>query len=73
MNPSVYIYRVIQKILESRFKWIFILFVLIYLISPIDFVPDFPIFGYIDDGVLLVLVLHALFNTPKKNTPTKTD
>ena len=36
-------------------------FVLLYLISPIDLVPDFiPLIGYADDAVVLIVVLRSL-------------
>jgi uncharacterized membrane protein YkvA (DUF1232 family) len=35
---------------------------LVYLISPIDLIPDFiPIAGYLDDLVIVPLLLHAAF------------
>ncbi len=35
---------------------------LLYLISPIDLIPDFiPILGYLDDIVLVPLLLHVAF------------
>jgi uncharacterized membrane protein YkvA (DUF1232 family) len=38
------------------------LFSLIYLLSPIDLIPDFiPLFGYLDDLVIVPLLLHISF------------
>ena len=35
---------------------------LLYLISPIDLIPDFiPVFGYVDDIVVAPLLLHVAF------------
>ncbi len=41
--------------------WIIILSIL-YIVSPIDLIPDFiPILGWIDDGVILSLLASELF------------
>jgi uncharacterized membrane protein YkvA (DUF1232 family) len=40
---------------------LFVGFLLLYLISPIDLIPDFiPVVGWIDDLVVTALVLHYL-------------
>jgi len=37
-------------------------FALLYLISPIDLIPDFiPVVGYVDDIVIAPLLLHVAF------------
>jgi uncharacterized membrane protein YkvA (DUF1232 family) len=38
------------------------IFALVYLISPIDLIPDFiPVAGYLDDLVIVPLLLHIAF------------
>lgn len=38
-----------------------LVFLLIYLASPIDLVPDFvPVLGYADDAVIVALVLRSV-------------
>src|SRR5712664_291642 len=37
-------------------------FALLYLVSPLDFIPDFiPVAGYLDDLVIVPLLLHISF------------
>ena len=47
--------------LDGIVKWIIIAVLALYIISPIDFIPDFiPVVGWIDDivaGIVLLLVL----------------
>lgn len=46
-------------------KWIlriFILFIIAYMLSPIDLIPDFiPVIGYLDDAVLIPLLIFIAF------------
>ncbi len=55
---------------EFRLDWgtkAKILFALIYFISPIDFIPDFiPGIGYLDDAVVLMLVIRSLGEAVKR-------
>lgn len=38
-------------------RWVVVIGSLVYLISPLDIVPDvIPIFGWVDDGVLATLL-----------------
>ena len=38
-------------------------FAIIYLISPVDLIPDFiPIAGYLDDLVIVPFLLHIAYN-----------
>lgn len=47
-----------KLIRESKYRWIVIIGSLIYLISPIDLLPDIvPIVGQIDDVVILTLLV----------------
>jgi len=49
---------------DPRVDWwrkVLLVFVLAYLISPIDLVPDFvPIAGQLDDAILVVLAIRVL-------------
>ena len=37
---------------------------IIYLISPLDFVPDIiPVAGFVDDLLILVIILNKIINT----------
>lgn len=46
---------------HPKYRWWIILGTLVYLISPIDIVPDFiPIAGQIDDVMILTLLLNEV-------------
>jgi uncharacterized membrane protein YkvA (DUF1232 family) len=55
---------------EYRFDWATrakVIFALLYFISPIDVVPDFiPGVGFIDDAVVLALVVRSLGEAVKR-------
>ena len=43
---------------DSKYRWAIIIASALYILSPIDLAPDFlPIVGWIDDGVVLTLLL----------------
>ena len=43
---------------DSKYRWAIIIASALYILSPIDIAPDFlPIVGWIDDGVVLTLLL----------------
>lgn len=47
-----------QTIRNPKYRWWLILGSLLYLFSPLDISPDFlPIVGWIDDGVVLSLLV----------------
>ena len=47
-----------------RWRKIFLALVLVYLVIPIDLVPDFiPVAGQLDDAVLVWLALRGLWQT----------
>lgn len=50
---------------ESRNAWIIAALGLVYAISPIDFIPDIPVVGWIDDFFVLSA---ALLNLWEKST-----
>ncbi len=46
---------------NPKYRWVVILGSLFYLFSPLDISPDvFPILGWIDDGLLVTLVVTEL-------------
>ncbi|MEM8610856.1 MAG: YkvA family protein [Cyanobacteria bacterium P01_H01_bin.105] len=46
---------------NPKYRWLIIFGTLTYLLSPIDISPDvFPIVGWIDDGILVTLLLAEL-------------
>jgi uncharacterized membrane protein YkvA (DUF1232 family) len=58
-----------------RFDWATrakVIFGLLYFVSPIDFVPDFvPGVGFIDDAVVLTLVVRSLGEAVKRYRQSK--
>lgn len=43
---------------NQKYRWLIVVGTLIYLLSPVDIVPDFiPIIGWIDDGILVALLV----------------
>ncbi len=43
---------------DSKYRWLIIIASALYILSPIDIAPDFlPIVGWIDDGIVLTLLL----------------
>lgn len=50
-----------QVIRNPRYRWWIILGTVVYLVSPIDVIPDFlPILGQIDDVVILTLLVSEV-------------
>ncbi len=46
---------------NSQYRWVIIVGTLLYLISPIDLLPDFiPLVGQIDDGIIVTLLVAEL-------------
>lgn len=46
---------------DSKYRWVIIVGTLLYLISPIDLLPDFiPLIGQIDDGIIVTLLVAEL-------------
>jgi uncharacterized membrane protein YkvA (DUF1232 family) len=71
MNP-LQIYR--SLIENPQTRMIVVVITLIYLFSPIDFIPDFiPILGQIDDGVLIIFLISALLQYAPKISIKKPD
>jgi uncharacterized membrane protein YkvA (DUF1232 family) len=47
-----------QTIRHPKYRWWIVLGTLLYLWSPLDFLPDvFPILGWIDDGLIATLLV----------------
>jgi uncharacterized membrane protein YkvA (DUF1232 family) len=47
-----------KLIRESKFRWLLIVGSALYILSPFDISPDFlPIVGWIDDGLVLTVLL----------------
>jgi uncharacterized membrane protein YkvA (DUF1232 family) len=60
---------VIQLLKNQKTRWIAIILVALYIISPIDIIPDFiPIFGLFDDGILLsaIIMIFRKINSIRK-------
>lgn len=68
--------KVIQHFVHSnirnpKYRWALITASLFYLVSPIDFVPDFmPVLGWLDDGMVVTLLATELsqFLVERRNT-----
>jgi uncharacterized membrane protein YkvA (DUF1232 family) len=47
-----------STIRNPQYRWWIVLGTIVYLLSPIDFLPDvFPILGWIDDGLIATLLV----------------
>ena len=59
MNFTQVIYDQYRNLIrDSKYRWAIIIASALYILSPIDIAPDFlPIVGWIDDGVVLTLLL----------------
>ncbi len=61
---------------NPNYRWLIILGTLAYLLSPIDISPDvFPLIGWIDDGILITLLIAEVaqlfqggFNQPNQTS-----
>ncbi len=60
------IFKLIQHFVRNnlrnpKYRWALILGSLLYLVSPIDFAPDFmPVLGWLDDGMVVTLLASEL-------------
>ena len=55
--------RLIRDERVGTHRKLFIAGIIAYVISPIDIIPDFiPVFGYLDDLVLIAIALNLIFN-----------
>ena len=64
----------LKKLLEDKKKrWIVIIIASIYVLSPIDFLPEIfiPGVGLIDDGVVLAIIVGELVKIRKKEKQKK--
>ncbi len=66
-----------KLIRESKFRWLIIVGSALYILSPFDISPDFlPIVGWIDDGLVLTLLLtevSAILMEKVKEKKTEAD
>ena len=71
MNP----HQIYKSLIENQqTRTIVIIITLIYLFSPVDFIPDFiPFLGQIDDGVLIIFFISALLQYVPKSPNQKSD
>jgi uncharacterized membrane protein YkvA (DUF1232 family) len=64
-----------QMLNNPRYRWWIVLGSLVYLLSPVDLLPDvFPVVGWIDDGLiatLLVSEISQMVLTSLKNKTSK--
>ncbi|MCK4835261.1 MAG: DUF1232 domain-containing protein [Candidatus Aminicenantes bacterium] len=61
----------VDKEISSLYKS-YILIALAYLVSPIDIIPDFiPITGFVDDLLVMVIILNKIINSQDKNVLNK--
>lgn len=69
LNAEVYALYLSARHPEVRwYVPLLLAFVIGYAISPIDFIPDLvPVFGFLDDVVLVTLGLHAAYRSVSKN------
>ncbi|MGC1310213.1 MAG: YkvA family protein [Phormidesmis sp.] len=65
---------------HTKYRWVVILGTLFYLVSPLDISPDmFPIIGWIDDGVVVSLLIAEVSQLMteqlkrKRQTPTNAE
>ena len=69
INTEIYALYLLTR--DSRVKWyvgLLLAFVLGYAISPIDLIPDLtPVFGFLDDVVVVVLGIHTAYRMVAKN------
>ncbi|HSM82157.1 MAG TPA: YkvA family protein [Nodosilinea sp.] len=82
MNSSVQsFYTWYKNTLENpKYRWLLAGATLLYLLSPIDFAPDFiPIIGWIDDAVVASMFIGAMSQivlsglTSKRQTGLRSD
>lgn len=46
---------------HTKYRWLVILGTLLYLVSPLDISPDvFPVLGWIDDGLVVSLLISEV-------------
>jgi uncharacterized membrane protein YkvA (DUF1232 family) len=64
MNPIQFYTNLLQN---PKYKWWVVGLTIIYIVSPVDVIPDFILpFGIIDDGALIFLMVKALLAGRRK-------
>ncbi|MEO1635910.1 MAG: YkvA family protein, partial [Cyanobacteria bacterium J06631_9] len=57
---------------HTKYRWVVILGTLLYLVSPLDISPDvFPVLGWIDDGVIVSLLVTEVSKIMSKELQRK--
>ncbi|EZG71251.1 hypothetical protein GNI_053230 [Gregarina niphandrodes] len=47
---------------DSEWRWVVIVLSVMYLLSPVDLIPDvIPVIGWLDDGVIAWILVNELF------------
>ena len=69
------IYALYQGALRNpKTRWIVIVATIIYLISPIDILPDvIPVLGWLDDGVLVSILVMELTRLSRQRKSSKAE
>ena len=69
------LYEVYRKVLRnSKYRWLVVAASLLYLVSPIDFATDaIPVLGWLDDGVIVTLLLSELSQYVLEQRKTRRD
>lgn len=63
-----------NMIRHPQYRWWIVLGTLVYLLSPLDFLPDiFPIVGWIDDGLLATLLVTEISQLVLARLQARTD
>ncbi|MEB3192135.1 MAG: YkvA family protein [Snowella sp.] len=63
-----------NMIRHPQYRWWIVLGTLIYLVSPLDFLPDiFPVVGWIDDGLLATLLVTEISQLVLARLQLRTD
>ena len=53
---------------KKELSWVFLILAIIYILSPIDIIPDLiPVLGFGDDFIVGALALINFINQQKKN------
>src|SRR3954469_23406643 len=71
------LWQMIRDVLHGRYKMSFLTMAIVicaiaYVIYPFDLIPDFiPVLGWIDDGVIIYLLLRQLVSETKRYSRSK--
>jgi uncharacterized membrane protein YkvA (DUF1232 family) len=66
MNPIQFYTNLLQN---PKYKWWVVGLTLVYIVSPVDIIPEFILpFGIIDDGAILFIMVKELISGRSKKT-----